>query len=85
MDRAGMEDGDYVLFHSQPTANPGDIVVALLGNEVTIKIFRPGKGYIVLVPKSSDPRHKSIIVSQDIRIQGVVKHIIKKKDIDGGE
>lgn len=80
-----IEDGDYVLFHSQPTANPGEIVVALLGDEATIKIFRPGDGYVVLAPKSSDPRHKPIIVTENLLIQGVVKKVIKKELIEGGE
>src|SRR5215813_4130171 len=37
---AGIEDGDHVIVRQQDTANPGDIVVALLGEEVTVKRLR---------------------------------------------
>jgi repressor LexA len=78
MDLAGIDDGDFVLFRSQNTAEYGDRVVVLLGDEVTIKIFKPGDGYIALIPKSTDSSHKPIIVSNDIMIQGVVKFVVKK-------
>jgi repressor LexA len=37
---AGIEPGDYVLIRQQDTASSGDIVVALLGDEVTVKRLR---------------------------------------------
>lgn len=37
MIQAGIFDGDLVIVHSQPTADPGEIVVALLGEEATVK------------------------------------------------
>lgn len=37
---AGIEDGDYVIVRQQDTANPGEIIVALLGDEVTVKRLR---------------------------------------------
>jgi repressor LexA len=37
---AGIEDGDYVVVRQQDTANPGEIIVALLGEEVTVKRLR---------------------------------------------
>ena len=39
MKDAGILDGDYVVVHSQETAQDGDIVVALLGEEATVKRF----------------------------------------------
>ena len=39
MKDAGILDGDYVVVHSQDTAQDGDIVVALLGEEATVKRF----------------------------------------------
>ncbi len=81
MDLAGIEDGDYVLFKSQNTAELGDKVVVLLGDEVTIKMYKPGDEYVSLVPRSSDPRHQPIIVSRDAQIQGVVRYVIKKNHL----
>lgn len=78
MDRAGIENGDMVLVHSQPTSQPGDKVIALIDNEATIKIFKPSREYIALVPKSSNPENKPIILHQDFTIQGIVRAVYKK-------
>jgi repressor LexA len=40
MINAGIQDGDYVIIRQQDTADPGEIVVALLGDEATVKILR---------------------------------------------
>jgi repressor LexA len=40
MIEAGISDGDYVIVRQQEAANPGEIVVALLGDEVTVKRLR---------------------------------------------
>jgi repressor LexA len=46
MTGAGILDGDYVLVKSQPEAQPGDIVVALLEDEATVKrLERTADGY----------------------------------------
>lgn len=78
MDRAGIESGDMVLIHSQPTSQPGEKVVALIGDEATIKIFKPARDYVALVPKSSNPNNKPIILNQDFTIQGIVRAVYKK-------
>jgi repressor LexA len=36
----GIYDGDFVIVRQQQTADPGEIVVALLGEEVTVKRLR---------------------------------------------
>ncbi|MGE0682628.1 MAG: transcriptional repressor LexA [Candidatus Binatia bacterium] len=40
MIEAGIEDGDHVIVRQQDEANTGDVVVALLGEEVTVKRLR---------------------------------------------
>ncbi len=72
MDRAGINDGDLVLVKQQITANSGDIVVALLDDEATIKRLRLHSDYISLEPESTNPEHCPVIVEKDFRIQGVV-------------
>ena len=37
---AGIQEGDYAIVRQQDAANPGDIIVALLGEEVTVKRLR---------------------------------------------
>lgn len=79
MDLAGIHDGDMVLVHSQSTAKPEDRVIALIDEEATIKFVRPGDGYVALVPKSSNPANKPIILHNDFTIQGIVRAVYKKE------
>jgi len=76
MNKAEINDGDYVLIKSQSTAEPGDKVVALIGDDATIKIFKSGNGCKILEPRSTNPEHKPIYVFDDLQIQGVVKNVI---------
>jgi repressor LexA len=76
--RALIEDGDLVLVRQQFTAEPKEVVVALIDGEATIKRFDHGKGYYVLKPESTNPEHKPIIATRDFRILGVVSFVLKK-------
>ncbi len=76
-----IEDGDLVLVRQQERADPGQIVIALVDGEATIKKLIKGPGYYVLQPESTNPRHRPIIVAQDFRVQGIVCRVFKK----GGE
>jgi len=76
MDQAGIEDGDLVLVRSQNYADNGEKVVALVDNEVTIKILARSSTGTVLKPSSSNTSHQPIILSPDFRIQGVVEKVI---------
>ena len=61
MIEAGINDGDYVVVKEQPVANNGDIVVALFGDEATVKTFcREGDGHIWLYPENSSPEYQPI-------------------------
>lgn len=73
-----IEDGDLALVRQQATANDGDIVVALIDGEATIKRFTRGSGYCVLKPESTDTKHSPIVVERDFRIQGTVVRILKR-------
>ncbi|MCM3113862.1 transcriptional repressor LexA [Neobacillus sp. MER 74] len=77
MIEAGILDGDYVIVKQQPTANNGDIVVAMTEeDEATCKRFFKEKDYIRLQPENStmDPiilRNVSILG----KVIGVYRHI----------
>ena len=47
---AGILSGDYIFVRKQLTANRGDIVVALIGDEATVKYYYPEKDYIRFQP-----------------------------------
>ncbi len=76
MNKAGIMDGDLMLIRQEVTARPGEIVVALLDDEATVKFFEREGEHYVLRPKSSIRSHKPIIVHADLRIQGVFVTVI---------
>ena len=52
MINAGIHDGDYAIIEKAPTAKNGDIVVALIENDATIKRFFKEKDHIRLQPEN---------------------------------
>jgi len=72
MNREGIDDGDIVLVRQQTTASSGEIVVALIDAEATIKRLRIGKSAVVLEPCSTNARHVPIVLQRDFQVQGVV-------------
>lgn len=54
MTGAGILPGDIAIVRSQPTADSGDIVVALVGDEATVKTLRVRGGRIELHPENPD-------------------------------
>lgn len=53
MKDAGILEGDYVVVHKQETAIDGDIVVALVGEEATVKRFFREPDHIRLQPENA--------------------------------
>lgn len=54
MKDAGILPGDLVIVKQQPTAHNGEIVVALLGEEATVKRLHRSNGEIWLLPENED-------------------------------
>ncbi len=75
MIEAGILDGDYILIKRQNTANNGEIVVALIEDEATVKTFYKEKDHIRLQPENStmDP-----IIVPDCKILGKVAGVFRK-------
>ncbi len=73
----GIERGDMVVVRKQNFASAGDIVVALVDGETTLKYFypEPEKKQIRLHPANKDMND---IIVKECNIQGVAQHIIKK-------
>jgi repressor LexA len=53
MIEAGIFSGDYIFVRKQITAQRGDIVVALIGDEATVKYFFPEKDYVRFQPANA--------------------------------
>lgn len=70
MIEAGILDRDLVLVKQQSTASNGDIVVALIGDEATVKTFYKEKTHFRLQPQN--PIYDPIIVKDNLQILGKV-------------
>lgn len=75
MIEAGILNGDYILVKKQNSANNGEIVVALIEDEATVKTFYKEKDHIRLQPENStmDP-----IIVPDCKILGKVAGVFRK-------
>lgn len=75
MIEAGILDGDYILVKKTNSAENGQIVVALIDDEATVKTFYKEKGHIRLQPENStmDP-----IIVPDCKILGKVCGVFRK-------
>lgn len=74
MIEAGIYDGDYVVVKEQPTANNGEIVVALIDDEATVKTFYREADCIRLQPENHTMEP---IFSRDVTILGKVIALLR--------
>jgi len=74
MIEVGINDGDYIVVREQPTADNGDIVVALLDDEATVKTFYREKNRIRLQPQNSSMEP---IYTRDVQIIGKVIALLR--------
>jgi len=74
---AAICEGDFVVVRSQPTADNGDIVAALLpGDEdATVKVFKQRDGHTWLLPRNSNYEP---ILGDDAKVMGVVVTVLRK-------
>ena len=70
MINAGILDGDTVIVHRTPTAEYGEIVVALVGEEATVKRFYKEKGHFRLQPENDS--FEPIIVDEVVLLGKVI-------------
>lgn len=75
MIEAGIHEGDLVVVRQQPNANNGDIVVAMIGDEATVKRFFKEPSYIRLQPENQalEP-----IITRDVSILGKVVGLLRR-------
>lgn len=74
MTGAGIMDGDIAVIRQQPTANNGDIVVALLDDSVTIKRFFREKNRVRL--QAENPEYPPIY-TQELSVLGKLAHLVR--------
>ncbi len=75
MKDAGILDGDHVIVHKQKTAKNGDIVVALVGDEATVKRFFKERDHVRLQPENESMEP---IRTRDAEVLGKVVGVCRK-------
>ena len=78
MINAGILDGDYVIIRQQPTAEPNEIIVALLGDEATIKRFVKIGDEIRLQPEHPTMEPILVTAEKPLTILGKVVAVFPK-------
>ena len=75
MINAGILDGDKVVVRPQPTADDGQIVVARIGDEATVKRLSRKNGQVWLLPENPlyDP-----IDGSEAELIGIVKAVVRE-------
>lgn len=73
----GIHDGDLILVREREDADPGEMVVALVGDEATLKRIYPEGETVRLEP--ANPEIPSLrVAAAEVRVQGVVVGLIRK-------
>jgi repressor LexA len=72
---AGIHDGDLIIVRPQPSADNGDIVVALLDDEATVKRFFKEKGAVRLQPENPT---MAPIVAKNVSVIGKVVGLFRR-------
>jgi SOS regulatory protein LexA len=78
MINAGIDPGDTVIVHRQATAETGDIVIAVIDDEATMKRYNPMGSQVIL--QSENHAYEPILMdSADVKINGKVIGVLKGK------
>jgi repressor LexA len=75
MKNAGILPGDFVVVRPQETADDGEIVVALVGEEATVKTFYRESDHVRLQPENETMEP---IRSREVRVLGRVVGVFRK-------
>ncbi len=77
---AGILNGDYIFVRKQASADPGEIVVALIGDEATVKYYHPEKDYVRFQP-ANDQMAPILVRATDFRptmLLGIVVGVYRR-------
>ena len=73
----GIHDGDFIIVLRRDVAQPGEMVVALIGDEATLKRFYP-EGEVVRLQPANPAMQPIRVPAREVRIQGVVVGLMRK-------
>ena len=73
----GILDGDLIGVHRTPTASSGQIVVARIDDEITVKRLKIGKDGIRLLPRNPEYQPIEVRPDQDFAIEGLYCGLVR--------
>ncbi|HTI34918.1 MAG TPA: transcriptional repressor LexA [Miltoncostaea sp.] len=76
MIEAGILEGDLVVVKATPTARDGEIVVAQIGEEATVKRLRRVDGRVHLMPENA--AYEPIVPDEEVTLAGVVVGVLRR-------
>ena len=73
----GIFDGDLIGVHRTRDARSGQIVVARIDEEITVKLLKVGKDRIRLLPRNPDYAPIEVLPDQDFAIEGLYCGLVR--------
>jgi len=73
----GIQDGDYVVVRRRERADPGEMVVALIGDDATLKRIYP-EGALVRLQPANARMSPLLVPAEQVRVQGVVVGLMRR-------
>lgn len=73
----GIHDGDFIIVLRRDVAEAGEMVVALVGDDATLKRFYP-EGKMVRLQPANPTMEPIRVPAQNVRVQGVVVGLMRK-------
>ena len=81
MKNAGILDGDVVIVHHEAPVRSGEIAVAVIGDEATVKRYFPRRDKVLLLPENEDFKPIEVRPSDpDFRLAGKVVGVFRRLD-----
>lgn len=79
MKKIGIMDGDYIAVHKTEAARNGEIIVARVGEEVTVKRYEKGRTKVMLHPENDDYQPIEVdLREQEFAIEGLYVGVIRR-------
>jgi repressor LexA len=73
----GIFDGDLIGVHRTSDARSGQIVVARIDDEITVKLLKIGKDRVRLLPRNPDYAPIEVLPDQDFAIEGLYCGLVR--------
>lgn len=79
MQEIGILDGDYIAVHKAETARNGDVIVARVDNEVTVKRYQKSRSQVTLLPENAAYSPIEVdLKNQEFAIEGLYVGVIRR-------